>query len=352
MTSETPRVNIETPRTEDVSRRRFVQTVGAGIGAAGVSRLSFANEKPAGKTPAKEPKSEQLVRKLYDSLDERQRKQIAFPWDHKKDGVPHRLHVRANWQITKPKVNSDFFTADQQDMIEAIFWGLYNPEWHPQIKKQLRDDAGGYGKSQSIALFGEPDSGKFEFVMTGRHLTIRCDGDSTDHFAFGGPIFYGHAAQSFTEKPDHPGNVFWPQALQANKLYEMLEDGKQRKQALVKTSPSEDDVHFEGAKGDFDGIAIRDLSSDQKEHVQKVLKTLIEPYRNSDQTEVMKCLKAQGGLDECHIAFYESDDVGEDEVWDTWRLEGPSFVWHFRGDPHVHVWVNVADDPSTKVSTG
>ena len=44
-------------------------------------------------------------------------------------------------------------------------------------------------------------------------------------------------------------------------------------------------------------------------------------------------------------------DVGEDKVWDNWRLEGPAFVWYFRGDPHVHVWVNVADDPSVRFDT-
>jgi hypothetical protein len=37
-------------------------------------------------------------------------------------------------------------------------------------------------------------------------------------------------------------------------------------------------------------------------------------------------------------------------VWDVWRIEGPSFVWHYRGNPHVHVWVNVADDPTVKIS--
>ena len=56
--------------------------------------------------------------------------------------------------------------------------------------------------------------------MTGRHMTLRCDGNSTEHVAFGGPIFYGHAASGFNEKADHPGNVFWPQALAANKVYE------------------------------------------------------------------------------------------------------------------------------------
>ena len=109
-------------------------------------------------------------------------------------------------------------------------------------------------------------------------------------------------------------------------------------------------MHHQGKDGKFPGIAVADLSKDQKEHMQGVLKTLIEPYRASDRDELVKCLKAQGGLDECRISFYENDDIGEDGVWDTWRLEGPSFVWHWRGNPHVHVWVNVADT-AVKIST-
>ena len=31
-------------------------------------------------------------------------------------------------------------------------------------------------------------------------------------------------------------------------------------------------------------------------------------------------------------------DIGNDGEWDNWRLEGPAFVWYFRGSPHVHVW--------------
>jgi hypothetical protein len=37
-------------------------------------------------------------------------------------------------------------------------------------------------------------------------------------------------------------------------------------------------------------------------------------------------------------------------VWDNWRIEGPSFVWYYRGCPHVHVWVNVADDAGVKLN--
>src|SRR5438093_1133450 len=74
---------------------------------------------------------------------------------------------------------------------------------------------------------------------SGRHCTIRCDGDSVDGAAFGGPIFYGHASQSANEKPDHPGNVYWYQAKRANEVFQSL-DGKQREIALVKgTVPPE-----------------------------------------------------------------------------------------------------------------
>jgi hypothetical protein len=61
-------------------------------------------------------------------------------------------------------------------------------------------------------------------------------------------------------------------------------------------------------------------------------------------------LKAQGGLEKLHLAFYTDEDSGGDKTWDNWRLEGPSFVWHFRGYPHVHVWVNIADQPTVALN--
>ena len=186
--------------------------------------------------------------------------------------------------------------------------------------------------------------------MTGRHLTIRCDGNSADHVAFGGPIFYGHAASDFNEPADHPGNVFWPQAVEANKVFTML-DGKQRKQALVSRRPKEQSVAFQGSEGNFPGIQISDLSRDQKEQMQKVLQKLIEPFRQADRAEAMQCLKNMGGIDECSLAFYSQGDIGDDKTWDNWRLEGPSFVWYFRGSPHVHVWVNVASNSSVQTNS-
>jgi hypothetical protein len=328
----------------EYTRRQFLKTSGAAALAVGAAPLlAHAGDLPSDGTP------ESVSKLLYESLSPKQREVVCFDWDHMdpKRGLL-RTRVANNWNITEPNVTGEFYNSDQQAMIKHIFEGIIQDDWHERIYKQLEDDAGGYGNEQSIALFGKPGE-DFEFVMTGRHMTIRCDGNSAEHVAFGGPIFYGHAAQGFNEKPDHPGNVFWPQALAANKVYEML-DGKQREKALVSSLPSEQNSGFQGPEGKFPGIAVSELAGDQQSLVQEVLQKLIEPYRAVDREEVLKCLKAQGGLEKCSLAFYSDGDIGNDKVWDCWRLEGPSFVWYFRGSPHVHVWVNVADDPSVKLN--
>jgi hypothetical protein len=333
--------------TAAVTRRDFIRTTAgaaAVVAAAGLPAVTRAAEGESTSAP------ETIVKSLYESLSDAQKKQVAFEWDFV---APQRgllrTHVENNWSITEPIINSEFYTSDQKEMIRKIFEGIVQPDWHKRIYKQLEDDAGGFGNSQNIAIFGKPGE-KFEFVMTGRHLTMRCDGNSTEHVAFGGPIFYGHAASGFNEKPNHPGNVFWHQALAANKVYEML-DQKQRDRALVESLPVEEEVSFRGPQGAFPGLPVAEMSSDQRSLVQEVLQKLVEPYRQSDRDEVVKCLEKQGGLEKCALAFYREKDLGGDKVWDCWRLEGPSFVWYYRGAPHVHVWVNVADDASVKTNT-
>ena len=341
-----------------ISRRKFLASAGALAVAASAAPLTTwadaplaAVAKDAPAATAADGAPETLVKQLFETFNAEQSKQICFDWDHKdpKRGLL-RTFVANNWNITRPQVKSEFYTKEQQSLIRKIFEGIIQPEWHAKIDKQLKDDAGGFGNHQAIAIFGKPGNGKFEFVLTGRHMTLRCDGNSADHVAFGGPIFYGHAAQDFNEEANHPGNVFWSQAVVANKLYEIL-DGRQRKLALVEKSPRESAVSFTGASGKLPGIPASEMSADQKEHLQKVLAKLIEPYRKSDQDEALACLAKQGGLEKCSLAFYKDEDIGSDGVWDNWRLQGPSFVWYFRGSPHVHVWVNVADDPSVKTNS-
>ena len=232
--------------------------------------------RPHAAAPAAKASSESLVKILFDSLTAEQRKQVCFAWDHHAEDLGLlRTRISANWHVTKPVIDSDFYTADQQRLIREIFEGLVQPDWISRLDKQMKDDDGGFGR-QSVAIFGSPGGKKFEFVLSGRHRTLRCDGHSAEHVAFGGPIVYGHAASGFNEKPGHPNNVFWPQAVAANSVFKML-DGKQQKEALLKSPPEENAIGFQGRSGTLPGISVKDLSADQKGHVQAVLATLIEP---------------------------------------------------------------------------
>jgi hypothetical protein len=306
----------------------------AAAGAGGLPLLSRAGPKPPASTNAT---SETLVATLYQSLTEAQRQSVVFPFDH-----PLRSKVDNNWHITKQRVGKDF-TRDQQAMIREIFLKMHSPEYAERVMKQVEHDAGeqGFGAC-SIALFGQPGIGKFEFVLTGRHVTRRCDGDSVEGTAFGGPIFYGHAALSDDEAADHPGNIYWYQAQRANEVFKML-DGKQRDMALLGNPRGErgtETVGLTGKKTGLPGIPVRELSRDQKEHVHLVMADLLAPFRKQDADEAMKLIKANG-FDDLHMAFYKNLDIGNDGVWDVWQLEGPSMIWYFRGDPHVHTWVHI-----------
>jgi hypothetical protein len=316
---------------ESLSRREFVRKVTGAAVAGGLLPLAAA---PGRAVAAPQPDSpaETAVKRFYDSLTDSQRKVICFPFDH-----PLRTRINANWSITKPTIEQ-FFTKDQQQALDEIFRGVTSPEGYERFQQQMDEDYGGFG-SYHVAVFGTPGSGAFEWEMTGRHLTIRADGDSLSNAAFGGPIIYGHGTGD--SQKGLPGNVFYYQTQKANEVFKAL-DGKQREKALLPKAPREDAVPVQGQKGKFPGITVGELSSDQKELVEKVMKVILAPYREDDVNEAVAILKAGGGLDALHMSFYESSDIGGDHEWDIWRLEGPTFVWHFRGAPHVHTYVNIA----------
>jgi hypothetical protein len=324
---------MKSPNFLNQSSRRELLVAGAQSLAAGL--LGSAVASAAGRVA-----SETLVQQLYGSLSEKQRGFLCFDYDD-----PLRLKVDNNWHIVPQKLR-DVLNPDQQDLVRQIFDGLHSDEYKKEVWRQFDHDNkrdGGFASS-SMALFGEPGSGKFQFVLTGRHCTRRCDGDSEAGVAFGGPIFYGHAAQGFYEKADHKGNAYWFQAKRANEVFQAL-DGRQRKLALLGDARDEagnKTVQLTGKTRGLDGIPMTELTADQKGLVRAVLADLLKPFREQDAEESMKLIEA-AGFDHLHLAFYKNHDVGEDGVWDVWQIEGPSMIWHFRGDPHVHCWAHVRE---------
>ena len=101
-----------------------------------------------------------------------------------------------------------------------------------------------------------------------------------------------------------------------------------------------DRVKLTGKTTGLPGIPVTELSRDQKEMVRKVMADVLAPFRKKDTDEAMKLVEANG-FDHLHMAFYKNMDIGDDGVWDVWQLESPKMVWYFRGNPHVHTWVNI-----------
>ena len=313
-----------------ISRRDFVRRA-AGIAVAGSLFPLAAPSRRAFAAPSEKSAAETSVKRFYDSLKEEQKKVVCFPFDH-----PLRNKINANWAITKPTIN-EFFDKGQQANLEEIFKSTVSPEGYDKLTKQMEDDDGGFG-NYHVAVFGTPGAGPFEWELTGRHVTLRADGNSVAGAAFGGPMIYGHGAGD-SEK-GLPGNVFYYQTKKANEVFKAL-DGTQRSSALVPKAPKEDAVSVQGSSGHFPGLAVGELSADQKALVESVMKVILAPYRDEDVEEALAIIKEGGGLDALHMAFYENGDIGADHEWDLWRLEGPNIVWHFRGAPHVHAYVNI-----------
>lgn len=335
----------DTPRIVQPTRREFVRAVGAaGLGAAAVPLLGVssieampASRRPEEVGPTPSDPAESAVARLFATLKPDQREAICFPFDH-----PLRSQVQNNWAIVDPTI--DEMSADQQELCREIMRGITSEDGFDRFMRQMDEDYGGFG-AYHVAFFGEPGTEQpFEWVLTGRHDTLRADGNSVEGAAFGGPIFYGHASKSFNEDARHTGNVWWYQGEQANAIFKTLDDSQQAR-ALVGGDRAADafrTVELKGAKAPEQGILVGDLDGQQKQMVRKLIEDMLSPFREADQKEVLACLDASGGVDPLRLTYYKDGDIGDDGVWDVWKVEGPAFAWYFHGEPHVHTWLNVA----------
>ncbi len=404
-------MNPQSKLPATLTRRSFLTTSTAvALGSATAAPLGRAQTKDR-----PESGSHEVMRELYHSFSTEQRKAVCFDWGYRVDieynrnplhfadpnGVLLRSHMANAWKITPQLLASDFYSGQQRALVLEVMKTVLAPGWTEKLKQQAEDDYGGaWGEDQAIAFFGKPDEEHFQCLVTGFHLTLRAGSGHNTSSAFGGGIAHGHQPSGFFEQTGHPDNIWWYQSKLANAVYGLL-DEKQRSQARVKDqvpcgvtdsavmadldrqlrnpTPKEiarvdallrktldrttvrpgierDDrreaeIRFRGPKGPFPGLPIAGMGREQREAVDQMLAGFLEPYREEYRSQVMRCLQKQGGIEACSIAFYEQFDMGADGEWDVWRVEGPAFVWFFRGAPHVHLWIHVADDPAAPVSS-
>lgn len=322
------------------SRRQFIRTVGCGTvalvaGGTLSTRLlaDQAVEQRRGTRPA-----EELIRELHASLSASQRGELVYPWDHHSSGAPTRLGT-FNKPVFDKRID-DVYTPAQRELVERIVRAIMADEeaFERLSRNNTWDSSGSFGGCGAI-LFGNPeDQGPFSWVFAGHHLTLRCDGNSQPGAAFGGPLYYGHSANGYSAN-----NVYLYQTQAVHEVFEAL-DPQQRQQALAPTNPGDGlgAVQFRDARETRPGIPYHRLSADQQKLVEEVMRVLIRPFRREDGDEVMQLIRANGGMEKIHLAFYRDGELPSRQRWDVWRLEGPGFVWNFRVLPHVHCFVNIA----------
>jgi hypothetical protein len=326
MARKTARPCPECGEIVDTGRRGFLKMAGAGAAALALSRSPLAWSKAS----KPDRTAEELIQELYTGLDADQKKAVVLPYD-----APERLKY---YNAAMGKKIGEVYTKAQQEAVIRILKALSSGEegWN-QITRGGTWDASKAFENCGANLFGDA-SGKYTWVFTGHHLTLRCDGNSEEGAAFGGPLYYGHSPNGYVER-----NVFQYQTKSALAVFESL-DKDQREQAVALEDPAEGlaSVKFRCTCDSTPGIPFQNLGKESKGLVEKVMRDLLSPYRKNDVDEAMDVVKKTGGMEAMHLMFFKEKDAKPTQPWSFWRLEGPGFIWNFRVLPHVHTYVNIS----------
>jgi hypothetical protein len=330
-------------------RRHFIRTVGGTAAAVALGGLPAPrlladekdkkDEKKDDKKDDKARPAEELVKEFYATFTDEQKKELVLPWDHGagKDKIATRLGMY-NAPIQNKNIGKHY-TKAQQELIERILKALSSgDDGYKCFSRNGTFDMSGSLQGCGALIFGEPVEGKkYAWVFTGHHLTVRCDGDSEEGAAFGGPIYYGHSPNGYSNR-----NVFNFQTKSVLSVFDALTE-KQHKVAIVDGTPGElaPSIKLRGKDKPKPGLSYGEMNKDQQGLVEQVMRDILSPYRKEDVNEVMDIIKKTGGMEKIHLAFYPDKAMKDDEKWHFWRLEGPGFVWNYRVLPHVHTYVNI-----------
>ena len=322
-----------------LGRRDFLRVLGtsAAVLAAGAVLPTTSPLSPLAVARAarlkKQAEAESMIFELYKGMGADQRKKLVLPWTN-----DARLGT-FNAPVGKSIIGEQYDKA-QGELLHRIFKSICNgEEGYERLSRHKTFDNSGDFESIGALLYGEPVEGKkFSLVFAGHHITLRCDGNSEENYAFGGPLYYGHTPNGYSEK-----NVFGYQTKMITELFASLDSAGRKTGVLPgKWVDGVDSVKLPKKDAKLPGIAYGTLSKDQKELTQKVMKELVSPYRMEDGDEVMEIIAANGGFEKLSFAFYEEAKPTAAQPWTFWRLEGPGFVWSFRALPHVHTFVNIS----------
>jgi hypothetical protein len=122
-------------------------------------------------------------------------------------------------------------------------------------------------------------------------------------------------------------------------------DGRQRAMGLVSVEPrgEQPDVVVKIASAsEKRGLRCSELSADQKKLLIETMRGMMAMFREDDVKATIETIRKKGIVNQLQVSWYGGQyDIGSDQVWDTWQIEGPDMVWYFRGVPHIHCYFHL-----------
>jgi hypothetical protein len=302
-----------------------------------MSRVLAQDAPPVAPAARQAKPAEAMIRELFSGLSDEQKRRVVYPYDHRMGNQTLTRHRMFNAPIFADHNIGAAYSPAQRELCERILRSITSGDdgWRAISRNGTWDNTGAFDRCGAY-IFGDPTGNRpFAWVFTGHHLTVRCDGNSQPDTAFGGPMYYGHSPDGWSQR-----NVFFSQTRAAQEVYQSLNEN-QRRQAIATWGENEQreqerSVQF---RERHPGLAAGEMTADQRRLVQELMRAVLAPYRREDADEVMQLVQRNGGLERLHLAFYR--DNPNNERWTFWRIEGPGFVWNFRVLPHVHTFVNI-----------
>jgi len=322
-----------------MNRRRALQSLGLLAGAGALGRFTLL---PPSRSGTLQP-ADALAAQLYDSLDPEQRQEACVDYDH----PLRQYHNRGVWGGGL-WVNPRSLGWTQRRVVTDLLYAALSEAGQERIPREYYTRWPGV-HGMKMLICGNPKSPPYQVILTGAHLNLRIGGKSREGAAFGGPLVYGD--QRGNEIPGLPGNLYRFQFDAAARLLQGL-TAEQQRLAMQKDSPVQTAIQLQGPEGAFPGVPISALSAANRALARELIDGILSTYSAGDARYAWECLEHNGGPEALHFSAYADSTAGSRGAPQNFRLEGPAAVLYFRGDPHVHAFINIGMDAGAPLSVG
>jgi Protein of unknown function (DUF3500) len=324
-----------------MDRRKFLKLGASASALAGAGLYGRYRLLPPSPSSVLES-ADVLAQRLFAGLDDVQRAACCVAYDD----PMRQYHNRGVWGGGS-SVFSGFDHAQRPILVDLLYAGL-SEAGRLRVPDEYYTRWPGV-HSMRVLICGDPTAPPYQILLTGAHLNLRIGGKCREGVAFGGPQVYGD--QRGNERVGLPGNLYRDQFLLAQRLMRGLDNGR-RRAATIAEAPIQTQIELQGRRGAIPGLPLGELAADERALARELVESILSTWPAQDVAYARECLAANGGVDALAFSTYEHGEDGLIPEGQVFRLEGPAAVFHFRGHPHVHAFVNVAMDGDAPLSVG